>query len=307
MICPNCHTSNNDNSKFCIKCGNNLSVIGSTVSQSISENVEAPQQVVQNNEPTSIVQNTLLNQQPIIQDFNANTSQTVVSNVSNVNSTSLNYLMYLLLVLVKPFKCFKEEEEKLSNTKTSLILSGIVAGIMMLINLISTMISTIFAKKMDYSTFQYKTTLEFSNLKELDYLSLIGKNLLIYAAVILAIALVYYLASLVAKKQVSFIKFLSISATSVVPFVIIGMVVSPILGKIWSPLAIILMIIGVVYSITIFIFLIKEEIKFEKQDLGIYFHLICMSILGTAGYYTFIKILTSKITDQLGDIMDLFG
>lgn len=310
MVCPNCQTSNNDNSKFCIRCGNNLSDIDTNTSQPINEtpvteeSVEMPQQVVQNNEPTPVVENTIINQQSISQNYNMNISQPTTSNVS---SAPLNYLMYLLLILIKPFQCFKEEEAKLSNTKTSLILSGIVAGAMMLINLIKSMISVVFVKTMDYSTFQYKTSFEFSNLKELDYLSLIGKNLLIYAAVILAIALVYYLASLVAKKQVSFIKFLSISATSVVPFVVLGMVASPLLGKIWSPLTIVSMIIGAVYSVTIFMFLIKEEVKFEKQDLGIYFHLICMSILGTAGYYAYIKILTSGITDQLGNIMDMFG
>ena len=71
-----------------------------------------------------------------------------------------------------------------------------------LLILITSIISVIFVKKFDVSTFKYKTSIDFSQILELDYISLIGKNLLIYAGIIAGIALIYYLASLIIKKEV---------------------------------------------------------------------------------------------------------
>ena len=64
-------------------------------------------------------------------------------------------------------------------------------------------------------------------------------------------------------------KTLSISASSIIPYVIMGMVVSPILGKIWALLSIVATIVGAVYSIIIFVLLISDNIKFDKK---IYLH-----------------------------------
>lgn len=313
MTCPKCNIENKSGSKFCIKCGTPLEIDSST-------NIELSTPTNLNNETvlneqsftsTNLNNGAVSNEPPVHpnipqseQPINYATNNARTTEVSNA---PLNYLMYIVAVLLKPFKCFKEEESKLCNTKTSLIFSSIVAGAMMLINLISSMISAIFVKTMDYSTFQYKTTMEFSNLKNLDYLSLIGKNLLIYAGVIVAIALVYYLAGLVFKKSVNFIKMLSISATSILPYVVLGMIVSPLIGKIWAPLSIVAMVVGAVYSILIFFNLINEELHFDNVDTKIYFHLICFSILGVAGYYLYINLLMGGISSDINDILDMFN
>jgi len=290
MICPNCNTENNTNSKFCIRCGSNL----------IGQTIPTEQNLNQFNMNQQIIE-------PQVQTYNQPQMASQPINNSSVSYAPLNYLMYIIAVLLKPFKCVKEEESKLSNPKTALILSSIVAGAMMLIDLLKTMISSVFVKTMDLTTFQYKTTMELSNLKNLDYLSLIGKNLLMYAGIIVAITLVYYLASLVFKKSLNFIKTLSIAATSLLPYVILGMVVSPILGKIWAPLSIVALVIGIVYSVLIFFNLINNEVDLENTDLKIYFHLICLSILGIAGYYLFVNMLTSSITGELDNILNMFG
>jgi len=85
------------------------------------------------------------------------------------------------------------------------------------------------------------------------------------------------------------------------------MVVSPILGKIWAPLSIVALVIGIVYSVLIFFNLINNEVDLENTDLKIYFHLICLSILGIAGYYLFVNMLTSSITGELDNILNMFG
>ena len=327
MNCPKCGSQNILGSSFCIKCGANLkeNVVepqqqmyeqpsnnpqnSEYVNLNTEQSINNSQPVSQNQQPyvqTQVRQtNTQVYQTPVNQ-YAELASKPVVNN-TNIDNSPLNYLMYIVAVLLKPVKSFKEEENKFNNAKTSIIFSSIVAIGIMLINLIKTMISTIFSKSFDYTTFKMKTSVDFSNLKDLDYLDLIGKQLLIYAGIILAIALVYYLASLVVKKQVSFTKMLAVSATSVIPFTILSIIVSPLLGKIWAPLSVISLVVGIVYSLLIFITLINKDITFENGDSRIYFNLICLSILGSAGYYVYMKLLMSGIGSKVSDLLDLFS
>ncbi len=291
MNCTNCGTYNNPQSKFCIKCGNALNTdkLNQTMSNELNQNVITQQNYQQ------VVQPQM--QQPI---NNVEISQTV-----NVNTSPLNYLMYLIAVLIKPFQCFKEEESKLSNGKTSIILTLIVTVIMTLANLIKTIIFTV--RVADISLFEgssYKW--QWENLKYIKWVEVIGKNFLIYAGIILAITIVFYFGGLVLKKQVSFVKSLSISATSVIPAVCAVMILSPILGMIWSPLSMVLTIIGFAYSLIILYELMNSELNLEK-DKKIYFNLVCFGLLIIAGYYAYMKLFISPVVDELGSVLDFLN
>lgn len=309
MICPKCGANNIDGSSFCIKCGTNLKEMPQMTQQPIN-NMPTQNVQPQNNQVAQMAAQPVTNiQQPVInnQPQTINQQPVINQNNANVNNSPLNYLTYIINVLLKPFKTFKEEETKLCNPKNSLIFSAIVAVAMMLITLFKAMISSIFVKTIDYSTYEYKTTVNFSQLKNLDWVGLLVKNLLIFAGVIVAIALIYYIVSLMFKKSTNFIKMLSVSATSLIPYIGLGMIVSPILGKIWTPLSIIATVIGAVYSLLIFINLMNEDLVFDNVDLKIYFHLICLSILGSAGYYLYMKLMFSSVSKDLNDLLNIFG
>ncbi len=288
MNCSNCGTYNNPQSKFCIKCGNTLNTDNLNQAHELNQNVNSQQNYQQPAQPQM--------QQPI---NNVQTTQAV-----NINTSPLNYLMYLIAILIKPFQCFKEEEGKLNNGKTSIILTLIVTVVMTLSNLIQTILSTV--RVASYSwTDGYTYSWQWDNLKNIKWLEVIGKNFLIYAGIILAITIVFYLGSLVVKKQLSFIKSLSISATSVIPAVCGAMILSPILGMIWSPLSMVFTIIGLVYSLIIMYEFMNNELSLEK-DKKIYFNLVCFGILIIAGYYAYMKLLMSSVTGGLDNILDLF-
>lgn len=316
MNCNKCGTINNEASKFCIKCGNPL--------ENPVVNANLNNEVV--NLESNIINNNVINNQSNINSFvepvavSTAPVSSAISQESNgykvnsdnineigVKNISFNYFRYIWSALIKPLKTFKGEEESLSETKNSLIFAGIVSVIMMLIGLLTSAISVIFTDKFDYQTYETKMAIDFSNLGNLDYVTLIFKNLIIYAAIILAIAGVYYLGSLVIKKTISFAKTLSISATSILPFVVLGMLISPILGKIWEPLSVIAMVAGTVYSIIIFFVLIRKEIALDDPDLDAYFHLACMTILGTAGYYVVINFLISPLASEFDDLLNMFS
>lgn len=317
MNCNNCGTINSSDSKFCIKCGSPLAVQPVSNGQAINQAPVNPTSIV-NPEAvqTATLEPTYIQpEQPVVEPQSqpqpyvetVPVMQPVNNQSSEVSNAPLNYLMYIIAILLKPFNCFKEEESKLANTKTSIILSTIVAGSMTLINLVKAMISAVFVKSFDLSTLEYKTSFDIAGLENLDYLQLIGKNLLIYAGVIVAIALIYYLASLVFKKQTSFIKLLAITSTSLIPFIVLGMIVAPILSKIWADLYLIILIISIVYSLLIFINLINAEVDFANGDMRIYYNGICMAVLLIAAYYLIINMLTSAITSDFGSMLNMFS
>lgn len=281
MNCSKCGTLNSSDSKFCMTCGQILN--------------EEPQVIETPVQPTNVEP---VYNQPVY-------TEPVISN--KAKEGTVNVIKYVIGILLKPFKSFKDEEEKFTEPKNSIILAGIIAAAMMLIKLLTSIINVIFVKKFDVSTFKYKTSIDFSQVLELDYISLIGKNLLIYAGIIAGIALIYYLASLIIKKEVNYVKTLAITATSFIPYIVLGMIASPLLGKIWGVLSIVAIIIGLVYSLMIFFTLIKEEIEFEDKDSSIYFHSACVSVILIAGYYICMKLLTETISGGLGDYLDFFN
>lgn len=280
MICPNCGKKNTEGSIFCVKCGINLK--------------------------ETTTQNEIKTTEPNQKKEQLNTQSTNQQRIEEVKKTAVHYFKYAKDVLLNPYKTFKEKETELTETKKALIFSGILAVVMMLITLLTAMITSIFVKELSAKTLKLHTVVKFSNLGDLNYLVLIGRNLLIYAGIIVAIAGVYYIVSLIFKKESKFTKLLSISATSIIPFIALGMIVSPILSLIWTPLSIIAKVGGLVYSILIFMSLIKEELSFETKDLEIKFHLICLTILGTIGYYLYIKLFMVTVNSGLNDLLNIF-
>lgn len=313
MICPKCNTENSVDSKFCIGCGNKLEA--SVMPASNPTLVEPVPTPIVNAELNNVDSSaTVSAPQNIVTPAPVQNSapQVTQNNVSQPNAmqtpnASLNFFKYIGQALIKPIKTFEREESKLTDTKNSFILAGIVSCIMMLFGLIVKIINTVFVETVDFATYETKTTIDFSYLENLDWVTLIFKNLLIYAAIILGITVIYYLGSLVVKKSMSFTKTLSITATAALPYVALGMFISPILGKIWEPLSVVAMIGGAVYSLIIFYTLIKREVSFENLDLEVYFHLACMTILGTTGYYIAMKLLTVAIENELDTYLDMFS
>ena len=285
MNCSNCGTYNNPQSKFCIKCGSALN--GDIFNQNISSSQNYQQPI-----------------QPQIQQPVNNVQIDQNIQTENVSTAPLNYFMYLIAILLKPFQCYKEEESKLNNGTTSFILALIVTIAMTLLNLIQTIISTV--RIPNYSLLDKITySWQWDNLKYIKWVEVIGKNFLIYAGIILAITIVFYFGGLVLKKQLSFVKSLSISTTSVIPAVCGVMILSPILGMIWSPLSMVCTIIGLVYSLIILYELMNNELNLEK-DKKIYFNFVCFGILAIAGYYAYMKLFMAPLTNELDNILDFF-
>lgn len=279
MICPNCGTENMDSSKFCVGCGKNL--------------------VSSSSEINTFEQSNPINNQSQNYTNNAYNNYSV-----NVNNEKMQYIFVIIAVILKPFTAFKEEIEKFSSLKNSIIMSLIMSVLATLVVLIQTMFNAV----REVSYFSSDTTWNFDNLKDLDYVQIIGRNFLVYLGIIVAIATIYYIASLIAKKQTNFSKLLGISATSISPFILCSLIISPLVSLIYAPLSIIISIIGGVYTIVIIYEMMNSEIALEG-NAKFYLNLICLSLLAISVYFLYTRVFMSTTTlpSSVDSILDMFG
>ena len=299
IVCPQCGMTNASNTKFCIKCGTGLQPDVMEVPQVATVEVEqnvtpvTPQETFNNNVNSQF--NNV--QQPIYNNVSTNVQQTPTA------TGKFNFFQYIIGAVLKPFDRFKKDEENLSNFKNVGILSLIVVGFMTIIGLITTMINTV--RVTSFWTDEVEWVWE--NLKEIEYFKVIGQSLLIYAGVLLAISGIYFLASLVIKKEAKFPKLLGATVTAFIPFAIATSILSPLLSLIYSPLGIGITIVGFIYTLVILLELMNELIKIENKNTRIYFHLTCLSILIIGGGFIAYKLILGSLSSGLGGLSSLFG
>ena len=312
MNCPNCGAVNNPGSKFCIRCGTNIEGVQVQTEQPSQVGTATQQPVNQNINPVpSQVTNASVNQNTSNVQVSPNSSQNnqTINNqtTSSTNKISIvQYFFIIMSVILKPFTAFKEELKKFDVFKNSMIMSLIVSGVSTLINLITTMLNAIIVKSYSWSSGKYTTTWVWENLKDLNYVEIIFKNFLIYLGVIFAIAVVYYLASLVVKKQTNFARLLGIYSLVVTPVLICSLLLAPILSLIWAELAMPVIIIGLIYTIILLYENMNNEILLEG-NVKYYFNLVCLSILAVVIYFLYMKLVIGPATDGLEEIFDLFS
>lgn len=326
MNCQNCGMSNDVNAKFCVKCGSSLGNVQPQILQQVPAETETLfQSDGVNNSVNQGVSVPTSQSADSVQSVNTatvmtpNVSEPVVNTVplqqgssvsTNVNAevTAIpfgQYFFIMLAVILKPFTTFKEELKKFSSFKNSAIITALVSGLVAIIRLVVSMISAVVVKNYDWSSASYKTTFVWDNLKNISYFKILGRSFLIFLGIIIVVAAVYYIASLIAKKQTSFSRLLGVSALSMVPVVVCSLVLSPILSLIWDKLTVPVILIGVVYTLIILYEGMNSEVSLDG-DAKYYLNLICFSILGIALYYLVAKLVVSSISTGFSDAMNLF-
>lgn len=278
MICSKCGTSNQEGAKFCVRCGSPLQDIV------FAQNTTGVQESV-NSDPMMGASKTSENSVSLKEKFNGQ-----------------EYLAVLAGIFVKPAQVIKSSVPKFENFKNSAILGVIVVVIATIASLIQSMATIVVEKR--YTLFEgVKTTIEWENLKDLDYFDIIFKNLLLYIGIILAIAAVYYGVSLLFKKKVSFPKFVGIASLAMIPMVAGSLILGPLLGMLYAPLNPILSLIGIVYSLFLLYEMMSQEVSLEG-NAKFYFHMLCMTILLIVGYFTYTEFVISSVADDLDSILN---
>ncbi len=336
MKCNNCGYENTPGNSFCIKCGSPLTAqtVNTVEVQTVAEQVapvepESRTEIMSDlteqvrNEYSNIKPSTpveeVVNPAPAVEPTKEyvapSAPQVNVSSATQTVSTSKfaaikDYFMFMLYAVIKPNSKYKEAEESFDDKKTLFTFAGITAGVIAVLNILRGLITAVFVKCS--TLFCTKSLIvSFENLKNVEYLKLIFTSILMGAGIILSLAIVFYVAGLIFKKQAKFTRLLAISSVAVLPAAAVSLFVSTILGYIWAPLSMILTIASAVYSLAIFITLVNEQFEFENNDSKILFNSICFAILAIAGYYLGMHLITSavtsSITDGLNGIMNMFN
>lgn len=306
--CPNCGVTNLANAKFCIKCGANLKD-----NNMENENMNNNSNDNMNNNYNNTFDNNQNNMDQMNNNFNNNynnnnnnwnnNSNNIGNNNWNNNqmySGKLDYFKYIISAFLKPFDTFKNNENSMNDIKNVSILAVITVGIMTVINLLSTMISAV----RRVSIFS-GVTWNWSNLKDVEYFKVIGLDLLIYAGIIAGIAGVYYLASLVIKKEAKFAKLLGAVTTAAIPLTVCSLLLSPLLSMLYAPLGIAAAIVGGIYCVVTLFELINDIVVIENKNSRIYYHLICLSVVVIVGGFIAYKVLMgSLLGGGLDDFLD---
>lgn len=199
-----------------------------------------------------------------------------VKTKDNFGDIFVNVFKYILKVLMKPIDAIHEYKDSMSNPVFALIIGAFLSLVMVISNIIVKIFDVVIVKQYTFGK-GYETTWEFSRIGNLNFLELIFKNFFIYAFIIIVIAGVFYLSSLVIKKEINFFKSLTISATSMVPFVLCTFILMPILTLIWSHFAV-LSLFGAVYSVSLLLGIYNEELKLQG-NIKVYYYSVNVSIL----------------------------
>lgn len=263
MKCSNCGSELNNDAKFCVKCG------------------------------TAVV-----NEKKVKEEKTKKKSTKVESN--SFGAMIIGCLMFILNVILKPVSTLKEKIKDYSDFKVAGILLVLVSFGRMIINLLGNMISVVFVKKISsYLTGETKLSVNFENLKELDYLSLIFKEFFMFLIVIALVAGIYYVVALIMKKSANYFRLVTITSVSFIPLIVVGSFVSIIVGYIYAPLAIFLVCAAFIYSLLTFVNAMDDELDIDDSNLKVYFHTICLTVVVIVAYYVMSSQLNTSLTNIL--------
>lgn len=282
MKCPNCGKDVKEGAKFCVGCGTSL----------VDKETKKVEKT--NSEKTDEVKEKVATK---VNEVKVAAKKAADSDFMKV---VLSSLMFLLNILLKPVKSLKEKIEFYSKPQNGFILAGVVALATMIIRVIVSFVMALIKKQCTSSLFGSGTCLTVGEkLKAIDWMGITLKHLLIILIVMFAIAGIYYVAGLIAKKTTNFMKILTITAVSLVPACVASYLLVPIFGWINVHFGVVVAIIGFVYSLVIFFTSIKDEFKFKDADMAIYFHLICVSVIIIIAYFVGYNILVNTVTDSV--------
>lgn len=211
-----------------------------------------------------------------------------------------DYFSVIKAIILKPFTGLKDEINKISNILSAGILALIIAALATILTLIKTIITTVRVT----SIWNDETSWVWDNISNINFVKAIGLNFIIFLGLIAAVAFVYYIGSLILKKQADFPKLLGIAVTTTLPVIICYTLISPILGMIWGLLGLLATVIGLVYTLILTYELMSEELGL-KENSKFYLNLICLTIISAIIYYVIIYLLIASVANGLNGIFNL--
>jgi len=234
MFCQKCGNQNEQGAFTCIHCGMSINA------------TEAP---TQEKPAQPAKEKTTLGQEPF------------------------NLIKFCLGMFIRPVTTLKMFRHEFNSFKYPGIVLGIVSAVIML-TLLVTFIFTFGRTPIIEGGFMGigGTTVGHEwALGEVPWLSTIIGVPLVCISIVAVLALVYFVAAKIIRKDLNFFRLVGMISGALIPFTAV-FVLGSIFGIISSLLAMIVMALGMLYTYIIIIYVITTELKLEDNDTAIYFH-----------------------------------
>lgn len=208
MICNNCQTVNESDSKFCIKCGSKLENLQNTEVKNVME-------VKQNN--VAPMENTLKET-----SINNNIKPESTGKVNSETKKPNNYFDIVLDIFKNPNKAFTSDLDAYNNAKSSILFALIVSVVAIFLNFFNHIYHLV--KTTDIYG---KLTFDFDNLKQAGLLKYALSGFFEYLLIIFAIAGIAFITMNFIKKEAKFGRLLAIASVVVIPLVASSYIIEP--------------------------------------------------------------------------------
>lgn len=219
----------------------------------------------------------------------------IVINVEEVKSNAKN-------LITNPIDYLSGDIDYISDLKKSSIVALIISVIATFIALLIKVYTIV---KLDYEVFNSNgklTSWYFENLDNYNMLNIVGNYFVTFIGFIFIIAAVFYMASLIVKKEINFGKTVGITSMALIPAYVMVLIIAPILGKLYYPLAIIAIVKGIAFSsITIFKVL-NDKMKLNSQQF-LYVNIAVSVVIAIASYFLILNVILTEISG----FMNVFG
>lgn len=269
MICKKCGAKNKKGASFCSKCGNELTVEVVKKTKKVETVPEEIEEVKKEKEPrvTPLEEKTGV-------DFENRTDDITITIDKQKYISLWNYIVEGVLRPISTNEKTLKEDKTLEESCTRVFKVGLVG---MLVNLVMTMVKSIFVKTPTIDGF--KTVIDVSGLKDLDYLSLIFKNIILYLIFITLVACIYFLASLVIKKEMKFENLLTISANSFIEIIASIIFLYQLVSLFSVKISLVVLLLGIILYVLVLTKNINKEVKLNDPNKEILFHVCSLGLL----------------------------
>lgn len=147
--------------------------------------------------------------------------------------------------------------------------------------LISNLINSCFVKIYDINIGTYTTTFSLEAIKNTDYLNIALIGILLTFGVTLLITTIYYIASFITNKGLSFGRYLAVITLCLLPFYLGTCIIGPLISIPSYYFGVAINLFGIVYSFIILITILNDMLTFKNTNQKIIYHTIILSIAFT--------------------------
>lgn len=223
-----------------------------------------------------------LKKEPVMGPNNKVLENPVAGEEEKPLSDKVNIIVLIRLLfgsLTKPGTTIKEKTRAYNKVSPSVKIFLSFSTLTFISFIASNIINGCFVKVYDINTGTYNTTLNFSNIVNLDLVSIALIGILLCYGVTFLITAIYYCASFVSNRGLTFGRYLSVITLSLLPFMICLNILAPVLSIPSYYYGVLVSIFGIIYSFIILITTLNDLITFKSTNQKIMYHTIILSLV----------------------------